>query len=358
MTSNSKLKLKSVLKDITKTNHCLLTSSARNALYLLIKALNYTKQDEVIIQDFICDSLPWAIEEAGATVIKAKIDENTLTISKDTIKHKITKNTKAIVFIHTYGNPSNIKEIQEICQENNIILIEDIAHALTATNNNKPVGSFGDFSIYSLTKQLKNTGGGVLLAKNNDKTSQDILSKAKNLAKQTNKPQPLLEIIKKYLASLYETRAHPVSRFLIRLAKKNADLKLENTINKHMHCSNTDAILALRSLKHLKKDIKKRQNNYNYLKTILPPNTLQTINQNNNSTINYLSFRFPSKQARDEANNTFDLFLPPWQGTKTAETLAFIPNNPYFSKSTLKKIASIYNNTYKKSKEQTDTNER
>ncbi len=63
-----------------------------------------------------------------------------------------TKDVKAIIAYHQYGFPQNMDKLLEFCQEKKVILIEDCAHVIDSKYKNIPVGSFGDFSIYSFSK--------------------------------------------------------------------------------------------------------------------------------------------------------------------------------------------------------------
>ena len=65
------------------------------------------------------------------------------------IEAAITKKTRAIMIAHTLGNPFEVNEIQRICKENNLFLIEDYCDALGSEYNGVKVGSFGDVATLS-----------------------------------------------------------------------------------------------------------------------------------------------------------------------------------------------------------------
>ncbi len=337
---NSKKQLKQKLKEATGTKNTLLFSSCRNALFTLCKSLNFKKEDEVIVQDFICDSLPWAIEKAGAKVIRAQVNKDTLNLDIESIKSHITKNTKAILFVHTYGNPSGISEVTRFCKEQNILLIEDIAHALTATENKQFVGSFGGYAVFSLTKQLVGFGGGAIL-------SNHSLEKAKELQGENTNSADLLEYPKRLVASMYETRAFKPSKILIDIARKNADLKMTNALSPQSFCSKIEAFVAKKQIAKLPSRIKRRKRNYLYLSKKLTTNALQVIKKNAESSFNYIALKFPDEKTRDAALKNHKLFLPPWPNSSVSNTLIFIPNNPYWNNKDLETIATAYNKAFK-----------
>ena len=72
----------------------------------------------------------------------------------DEIRDMITDQTKAIYLIHYLGFPGPVEELLELCKERNIYLIEDCALSLFSCVSDKPLGSYGHASIFSLYKSL------------------------------------------------------------------------------------------------------------------------------------------------------------------------------------------------------------
>ena len=92
----------------------------------------------------------------------------------DNVKEKVTKNTKAILAVHTYGLPCDIEKISEFCTENSITLIEDSAEAHGIFVNDKLCGTFGDFATFSFyaNKHITAGEGGMILSKDKDNYSK------------------------------------------------------------------------------------------------------------------------------------------------------------------------------------------
>ena len=67
----------------------------------------------------------------------------------DEIKKALSPQTRAIMPVHVYGNPCDMKSIMEIAKENSLLVLEDCCEALGATFDNRPVGSIGDIGTYS-----------------------------------------------------------------------------------------------------------------------------------------------------------------------------------------------------------------
>tara|TARA_E500000331_G_C17273023_1_gene720273 strand:- start:18057 stop:19130 length:1074 start_codon:yes stop_codon:yes gene_type:complete len=95
----------------------------------------------------------------------ADIDKETLNIDVDYIKKKISKNTKAIVPVHVFGNACDIEGIQDVAKNNNLKVIYDAAHAFGVKYKNDSVLNYGDISALSFhaTKLFHSIEGGALI---------------------------------------------------------------------------------------------------------------------------------------------------------------------------------------------------
>ena len=103
---------------------------------------------EVIVPPFTYIATIEGVLNAGAIPVFAEIDE-TLCLSPEGIEAAITPNTKAVVLVHMCGAMARLDEIIEVCERNNLILIEDSAQALGATYNGKAIGTFGKIGSFS-----------------------------------------------------------------------------------------------------------------------------------------------------------------------------------------------------------------
>ena len=144
-----------------------LTNSGRSSLYIILKALNIQKGDEVILQAFSCNAVANPILWVGAKPVYADIEEFSYNISAKDIKKKITQNTKAIIIQHSFGIVADISAIKKIAREKRIYLIEDVAHSLGAKHKGKPVGTFGDMALLSFgrDKVISSVYGGAVISK-------------------------------------------------------------------------------------------------------------------------------------------------------------------------------------------------
>lgn len=145
-----------------------LTSSGRQAIYRVLKALNIGSGDEVIIQAFTCIAVPAPILWAGAKPVYADIKKDTYNLDPADVERKIKPATKAIIVQHTFGIPGPIEELRKIADEHGLALIEDCAHALGQTHQGQALGTFGDVAILSFgrDKIISSVFGGAVVSKN------------------------------------------------------------------------------------------------------------------------------------------------------------------------------------------------
>jgi perosamine synthetase len=139
-------------------------SSGTAALHAALTLAGVLPGDEVISTPMTAEPTNTSILYCGAKVVWADVDPRSGNVDPDSIRQGITAKTKAIVVVHYAGYPVRLAEIRAIADEFNIPLIEDCAHALGATYDGKPIGTVGDFGIFSFQaiKHMTTVDGGVL----------------------------------------------------------------------------------------------------------------------------------------------------------------------------------------------------
>ena len=155
------------VKNLLQTDKYLTVSSGRRALYIGLKGLEISKGDEVILPAFTTDIVPMVVRETGAIPIPVDVNVNDYNIDVDLVIERITNRTKAILTVHTFGYPSDVKALREICEDRDLFFIEDAAPAFGAKYEGEPVGTFGDFGIISfgVGKSISmGTGGGLIVS--------------------------------------------------------------------------------------------------------------------------------------------------------------------------------------------------
>ena len=151
------------------TNYCLSTSNGTTALELAIAALDLNERSEIIIPDLTFAAVSNAVLAKGHIPVCADVSPIDWNINLEEIKNSITKKTKAVIVVHSYGIPAiDLENICRFCKEQNLWLIEDCAEAHGATIKSKKVGSFGDISTFSFygNKIITSGEGGAVLTSN------------------------------------------------------------------------------------------------------------------------------------------------------------------------------------------------
>jgi len=149
--------------------HAIALNMGRSAIELALHACKVGKDDEVIIPDFTCSGVLEPVVRLEARAIYADCGRD-LNMNIQTVKNVVTDRTRAIIICHTSGKSvDGLEELVGFCRENGIAVIEDAAQALGASYNGKPLGTFGDFGIFSfgLGKNIMSSSGGLLVTDDN-----------------------------------------------------------------------------------------------------------------------------------------------------------------------------------------------
>ena len=128
---------------------CVGVGNGLDAIRLALQALGVGSEDEVIVPAHTFIATWLAVTQCGAVVVPVEPEVNGYNIDHQKIEEKITKKTKAIIVVHLYGVPANLKEIQEIAQRNNVRVIEDAAQAHGAMVDGKRIGAQSDVVAWS-----------------------------------------------------------------------------------------------------------------------------------------------------------------------------------------------------------------
>ncbi|EAI1055494.1 UDP-N-acetylbacillosamine transaminase [Campylobacter coli] len=161
------------VKDYVQCENALALNSATAALHLALRVAG-VEQDDIVL----ASSFTFIASVAPICYLKAKpvfIDcDETFNIDIDLLKLAIKeseKKPKALILTHLYGNAAKMDEIVQICEKENIILIEDAAEALGSFYKGRALGTFGEFGAYSYNgnKIITTSGGGMLIGKDKQK---------------------------------------------------------------------------------------------------------------------------------------------------------------------------------------------
>ena len=156
---------------------CVAVNSGTAALHLALSLLDIEGK-EVILPSLSFVSTAHSIVYNGGKPIFVDVDPKTLCIDPEKVLKKISKKTKVVLPVHFAGIPANLKKLKKISKDNNLILIDDAAHACGASYEGKKIGSINEFSCFSF-HPVKNlampTGGLISLNHKNSKKFKKIL---------------------------------------------------------------------------------------------------------------------------------------------------------------------------------------
>lgn len=144
-------------------------SNGTVALHLALLALGISEGDNVIVPNFTYIASANSIKYVNANPIFVDVNIDDWTIDINNLNNIIKKHPiRAIIFVNMYGFSGQIDIIKNICLNNNIFLIEDVAEGLGSKINNQFAGSFGDISTFSFFgNKTITTGEGGMVCSNN-----------------------------------------------------------------------------------------------------------------------------------------------------------------------------------------------
>lgn len=139
-------------------------NSGTSGQHLGLLAAGVGPGDEVIVPSFTFAATGNSVALTGATPVFADIEPASFTLDPASVRAAITDRTKGIMPVHLYGHPFLVDEIEAIAREYGLAIYEDAAQAHGASWNGRPVGTIGDFAMFSLypTKNMTSGEGGMV----------------------------------------------------------------------------------------------------------------------------------------------------------------------------------------------------
>jgi len=153
-------------------------NNGSTALDLAFALVDLKAGDEVILPSFTIASCLFPILRAGATPIFVDCDPETWKMNPEEVINKMSRNTKAILVVHTYGLAVEMENLVKACTEKKVLIIEDCAEAHGLKYNGRYCGNYGDIATFSFyANKIVTTGeGGMLIVKN-----KEIAQKARKI---------------------------------------------------------------------------------------------------------------------------------------------------------------------------------
>ncbi|MCC5815702.1 MAG: DegT/DnrJ/EryC1/StrS family aminotransferase [Leptospira sp.] len=169
---NNTYKVKEFESEFSKkmgVKYSLAVTSGTSALRVALASLDIGEGDEVITQSFTFVATVEAIIESRAIPICTEVDA-TLNMDPEDLLRRITPKTKAVIVVHMLGTPARLEEIQKICVDKGIILIEDTAWGCGGNLKGKPLGTWGRIGTFSFdfAKTMTTGEGGMIVFQNQE----------------------------------------------------------------------------------------------------------------------------------------------------------------------------------------------
>ena len=156
--------LETAINETFGSKYAQLVSSGTAALTTAMAALGIGAGDEVIMPAFTFVASFEAVLSVGAIPVLVDIDE-TLTLSPEAVRKAITPKTKCIMPVHMCGSMADLDALKQICDEHELLLLEDACQSIGATYKGKALGTIGNAGTFSFdfVKTVTCAEGGAVL---------------------------------------------------------------------------------------------------------------------------------------------------------------------------------------------------
>jgi dTDP-4-amino-4,6-dideoxygalactose transaminase len=154
--------------------HAIGVSSGTDALTIALTALGIGAGDEVITTPYTFFATTGAILRVGATPVFVDIEPRSFNLDAARVSEALTPRTRAILPVHLFGQPADMRALRAIANKDQLALVEDAAQAIGATLEGNRVGTLADIACFSFfpTKNLGAFGDGGLVTTNDEKLAE------------------------------------------------------------------------------------------------------------------------------------------------------------------------------------------
>ena len=146
------------------SSHAVAVSSGTAALHIAYLAL-FEPGDEVIVPSFTFAATASMLLAVGAVPVFADVDARTFTLSAESVRSLVTPRTRGVVGVHLFGNPCDVRELQDFATSRGLVQVWDAAQALGSSIDGQDVGGLPVASCYSFypTKNITTGEGGMVV---------------------------------------------------------------------------------------------------------------------------------------------------------------------------------------------------
>lgn len=322
------LELEEKLKTYLAVSNIVAMNNGTIPIQIALKVLG--QQGEIITTPFSYVATTAAIAWEGCTPVFVDIHPEYLTIDETKIEAAITPKTTAILAVHVFGNPCNIKAIEKIAKKHNLHVIYDAAHSFGTTYNNKSVFEFGDVSTCSFhaTKLFHTGEGGALFCK--DEELQKKLYFSHNFGHKTATSFYGLGINGK-MSELQAAMGLSVLPYMNQIIADRK--KVVGYYDEHLNFTNLKRIKIRKETKW----------NYSYYPVIFDTEEtlLKVMEELNKENINPRRYFYPSLNTLEYVKNNIKMPI----SENIAKRVLCLPLYDSLSKKELEKICNYINNS-------------
>lgn len=145
-------------------------NSATSALVAAVGALDLGLGDEIIVPAQTMSASATAALAYNAVPVFADVEDRTFCLDPESVRSKISENTRGLMIVHLYGHPARMDELMKIADQFNLKVIEDCAQSPLGKYKNKHTGTMGDIGVfsYNVHKHVNSGEGGIAITKNPD----------------------------------------------------------------------------------------------------------------------------------------------------------------------------------------------
>lgn len=205
--------------------------NARIALWQGLEAIGLKPGDHILVPVYACGSELDVLIARGLTLDFYPIQAD-LSVDFDALESMVTTDTRALFVVHYFGFSQPLKELDEFIRRHKLLLIEDNAHGLYSRDaNGTPLGSIGDFAIFSIYKSVPVLDGGALVMKKHVLSEQLVRP---GLKRSLGKLRPMMErtlsAFSPLLARAITALLDPLAKLLKREPQQATNTVLENAV--------------------------------------------------------------------------------------------------------------------------------
>jgi dTDP-4-amino-4,6-dideoxygalactose transaminase len=156
--------------DYIGARYAVTANNGTAALEAAMFAVGIKPGDEVLVPSYTYWASAVSIVAARGIPVFCEVDKDTYNFDLEDARKKLTSRTRAIMVVHVWGNPCDMKAIMAFAKENNLKVVEDCSHAHGASLDGKKVGILGDVGCFSMqsSKLLPAGEGGILVTNDRD----------------------------------------------------------------------------------------------------------------------------------------------------------------------------------------------